>query len=93
MLVPLKVTRVALDVLQVCQDLASIANPNLLSDVAVAAVLAEATFACGRINVEINLEGLTDAEMAASTERDLDTGQGKAARLKAGCLDAIKARK
>ena len=92
LLVPLKVTHVALDVLQVCQDLASIANANLLSDIAVAAVLAEATCACGRINVEINLAGLTDQAAVAETRKDLEAGEAKAARLKRGCLDAIKAR-
>ena len=93
LLVPLKVTRVALDVLQTSQDLASIANVNLLSDIAVAAILAEATFAAGRVNVEVNLAGLDDAAMVASTRADLDAGQARAAMLKENCMEAIAARK
>ena len=93
LLVPLKATRVALDVLQTSQDLASIANVNLLSDIAVAVILAEATFAAGRVNVEVNLAGLDDAGMVAATRADLDAGQARAARLKESCLEAIAARK
>lgn len=93
MAVPLEMTRVAIGVLQQSQSLASIANANLLSDVAVAAVLAEATYAAGRINVEVNLGGLADEAMVASIRADLDQGQQRAAQLRQACLDAIGARK
>jgi len=92
LLVPLKVTKVAIQVLEASEQLANIANPNLLSDVAVAAVLAEATFAAGRINVEVNLNGLEDQELVASTRAELDTSQALAARLRDNCLKAVKAR-
>jgi len=93
LLVPLKVTKVAVQVLEASEQLANIANPNLLSDVAVAAVLAEATFAAGRINIEVNLDGLEDRELVASTRVELDASEAVAARLKDNCLEAVKARK
>jgi len=91
--VPLRVTRVALDVLQTSQDLASIANVNLLSDIAVAVILAEATYSAGRVNVEVNLAGLNDAAEVASIREELEAGQARAAMLKERCLAAIAARK
>jgi glutamate formiminotransferase/formiminotetrahydrofolate cyclodeaminase len=93
LLVPLEVTRVAIDVLQASQDLASIANANLLSDIAVAVILAEATYSAGRVNVEVNLAGLDDAAVVVSTRAELEAGQARAAMLKEKCLEAIAARK
>lgn len=92
LLAPLKVSKVAVQVLEACQELANIANANLLSDVAVAAILAEAALAAGRVNVEVNLAGLSDEDLVASTRADLDTSEALAARLKENCLQAIKAR-
>lgn len=93
MAVPLAMTRVAIEVLELSQELANIANANLLSDVAVAAILAEAAYAAGRINVEVNLDGLADKAMVASIRADLDQGGQQAAQLRETCLDAISARK
>ena len=92
MLVPAKVCKVALQVLELAEDLANITNPNLLSDVAVAAVLAEATFAAGRINVEVNLKFVKDAALVESTRRELDEDASTAARLRESCLNSIGAR-
>jgi len=41
-------------------ELAEKGNPNLLSDVGVAAILAQAAFEAGRLNVEVNLAGCRD---------------------------------
>lgn len=45
--------------------LVEFANPNVISDVAAAAEAARAAAATARINVEINLAGITDADRAA----------------------------
>ncbi|NIA20739.1 MAG: formiminotransferase-cyclodeaminase [Anaerolineaceae bacterium] len=92
MKVPLETTEVAVGVLEAALELARIANANLLSDVAVAAILAEAALGAGRINVEVNLGGIKDAELVASTRRRLDGRQSQAGRLRQECLEAIKAR-
>ncbi len=92
LLVPLKAGRVAVQVLETADDLANIANVNLLSDVAVAAILAEATFAACRVNVEVNLAGLKDEAMVKETRTELNASATTAARLKESCLDSIRTR-
>jgi formiminotetrahydrofolate cyclodeaminase len=56
--------------------LAEIGNPNVLSDVGAAAEAARAAAATARMNVEINLGGITDAqaslEMIAETDKAED---------------------
>ncbi len=92
MLVPLKASKVAIDVLEVTSELAAIANPNLLSDVAVAAILAEAAVAASRVNVEVNLKSSSNPALIASTRHDLDDADRLAARLKSLALDTIRSR-
>ena len=50
----------------------------LVSDVAVGAILAEAAFRAGRINVEINLRSMKDAEFVLRTRTTLEA-DGKVA--------------
>ncbi|HOI54700.1 MAG TPA: cyclodeaminase/cyclohydrolase family protein [Phycisphaerae bacterium] len=92
MQVPLAATRLAERTLEAAVELANIANANLLSDVAVAAVLAEAAFAASRVNVEVNLAGIKDQRLAAETARELDERQDTVAGLRQECLEAIRAR-
>ena len=47
-------------------------NPNLASDVGVAARLAEAAFDCAWLNVEVNLAHIEDEDFAAITREELD---------------------
>jgi formiminotetrahydrofolate cyclodeaminase len=92
MLVPLKASKVAIQTLEITSELAAIANPNLLSDVAVAAILAEAAVAASRVNVEVNLKSSSDAALLASTRHDLDDADRLADRLKTLTLDTIRSR-
>jgi len=58
------------EILVVTRRLADIANPNLISDVGVAAELALGAAHAARINAEVNLRGLGDeADAAAVRER------------------------
>jgi methenyltetrahydrofolate cyclohydrolase len=70
--VPLRVMRLCRDVLQALAELAPIANPNLISDVGVAAVLAEASARAARLNVDINLRSLKDTQLAAATRDEIE---------------------
>jgi formiminotetrahydrofolate cyclodeaminase len=92
MQVPLRSVRVAVQVLEAADELARIANANLLSDVAVSAVLAQAALVASRINVEINLKSLADQRTVAATRRELDDAESRARELKASCLKAIEDR-
>lgn len=63
--------------------LAEKGNRNLISDVGVAARLCEAAFDCARLNVEVNLALMTDAEFALRARMKLDT-LGEATRRTCG---------
>jgi formiminotetrahydrofolate cyclodeaminase len=52
--------------------LADIGNPNLITDVGVSAILAEAACAAARLNVEVNLKYLKDDDLAQSTRDEMD---------------------
>lgn len=58
--VPLGVVLAAGEIADLLPALAAKGNPNLLSDVGVAAILAQAAFEAGRLNVEVNLAGVRD---------------------------------
>jgi len=89
-----KVTRESLDVveavleaigrtLQVTRRLADIANPNLLSDVGVAAELALGAAMAARINVAVNLAGYRDADDAQAVRERTARRLAEAERLAA----------
>ena len=69
---PLQVVRVCRDVLCAVAGLAEVANPNLISDVGVAALLAEAALRAAKLNVEINLKFLKDKELADGVRREIE---------------------
>jgi len=84
MAVPLEVVRVARAVLDDLVGLADVANPYLISDVGVSAILAEAALRGAKLNVEINLAYLKDEALVAETRREL-------AEARAGSAEALAA--
>ena len=68
--VPLKVCRLAFEGIQLCPPLIKKGNVNLISDVAVAAVLLESGFAAAYHNVEINLKLLNNAALAKKVRKE-----------------------
>ena len=75
-------------VLEACRDvtaasrrLAEIANPNLLSDVAVAAELALGAARAARVNVAVNLSGYSDAADATAIRAAADKSVAETERL------------
>ena len=69
--VPMKMVRLCAAQLAVADKLVDIANPNLVSDVGVSAIMAEAGLQGARLNVVINLAYLKDAELVAQTRAEL----------------------
>jgi len=63
--VPANVIRVAGEILTLAEELEPIGNPNVISDVAAAADAARAAASTARVNVEINLGGITDQDVVA----------------------------
>ncbi|MCX2733806.1 cyclodeaminase/cyclohydrolase family protein [Saccharopolyspora sp. NFXS83] len=74
--VPARVIAVAAQVLDLAQGLRPIGNTNVIADIAAAADAARAAASTARVNIEINLAGITDvairAELGESLERAAD---------------------
>jgi formiminotetrahydrofolate cyclodeaminase len=84
-----RVLEAARDVVAVSRRLADIANPNLLSDVGVAAELALGAVNAARINAEVNLAGYTDAADATAIRRSIAGTVAEAERLAAETREAV----
>ncbi|RKY32952.1 MAG: hypothetical protein DRP74_01285 [Candidatus Omnitrophota bacterium] len=72
--VPLMVCRLCLEAIRLCPPLIKKGNVNLISDVAVAAVLLESGFASAKFNVEINLKymkGKEDNKLIRNLEKEI----------------------
>lgn len=78
---PLQAVRVCRDALEVVRRLADIANPNLITDVGVAAILAESALRAAKLNVEINLKFLKDEELVPRTREEIEAAASAAKRL------------
>jgi formiminotetrahydrofolate cyclodeaminase len=76
MQVPLDVMRQCEVVARAAAELVGIGNPNLITDVGVSAILAEAACAAARLNVEINLKLLDDPALRVATSEEMDRMTG-----------------
>ncbi len=75
--------------LQVARRLADIANPNLISDVGVAAELALGAARAVRINVAVNLAGYADSDDADAVRERTDRRLVEAERLAAETREIV----
>jgi formiminotetrahydrofolate cyclodeaminase len=69
--VPRQVCDLCLQAMKLCPPLITKGNKNLISDVAVAALLLESAFMSAYFNVEINLKYLNDDVLARRLRKDL----------------------
>ena len=69
--VPFKVCKLCYEAINLCPPMIKKGNPNLISDVAVAAILLEGAFASAYFNVEINLKSLNDKALAKTIRKEL----------------------
>ena len=83
---PAQVISVAAMLIDLAEALTAIGNPNVISDVAAAAESARAAAATARVNVEINLAGITDEQ--ASLEMIAETGKADDIIARAGLVTA-----
>lgn len=70
--VPFMVARLCFEAIKLCPPLIKKGNINLISDVAVAAILLESGFASAYFNVEINLKMLGDKRLGSSIRKELN---------------------
>jgi formiminotetrahydrofolate cyclodeaminase len=89
---PMDTFRACVDCLLVLEELADVANPNLVSDVGVAAALLLGALEGASLNVEINLAYLKDEALAASTRSKLETNGGAARDAARKTLDKVTGR-
>ena len=78
---PLDTMRECLTVLRLMERLVDIGNPRLISDVGVAAVLAESGLRGAKLNVDINLAELKDAPFVEGTRKEIELALREASRL------------
>jgi len=69
--VPFMAARLCFEGAKLCLPLIKKGNINLISDVAVAAILLESAFACAYFNVEINLKTLDDKKLSRAIRKEL----------------------
>ena len=69
--VPLMNCRLCYEGARLCPPLIKKGNINLVSDVAVAAIMFESAFAAAYFNVDINLKLLKDKKLAVTTRKEL----------------------
>ncbi|MDD5668517.1 MAG: cyclodeaminase/cyclohydrolase family protein [Candidatus Omnitrophica bacterium] len=69
--VPLSVARLCYDMICLCPDLVKKSNKNLVSDVAVSAILLESAFFSALSNVEINLKFFPHKKTGLSVRKEM----------------------
>ena len=69
--VPQTVCKLCYEAINLCPALISKGNINLISDVAVAAILLESAFTSAYFNVEINLKSFNDKTLTKSIRKEL----------------------
>ncbi|MFH0962556.1 MAG: cyclodeaminase/cyclohydrolase family protein [Planctomycetota bacterium] len=78
---PLETFRALADVFPALARCVQVANPNLVSDVGVSAVIARSALLAARLNVEINLVSLKDPALVASIRDEMERASDEAVRL------------
>ena len=86
---PLATVRQCLELVRRLDRLVETANPNLISDVGVAAILLEAALRGAKMNVEINLAYLKDQGFVAATRAEIDGAASEAAATAASVVQRV----
>jgi formiminotetrahydrofolate cyclodeaminase len=89
MQVPLEACRQCLYLTQAVRSLAEVANPNLASDVGVAAIFARAAFQGAKLNVLVNLANIKDKELVIKTENEIDDAENEIEGLAEATLEKV----
>jgi len=88
--VPLKATICCYDILKLNEPLVEKGNTNLISDVGVAVVLAEAALQSAALNVEINLAYIKDEEFCQGVREKLAPIMADCTEIKTTVFEKVK---
>jgi len=80
--IPFMVCRLSHQAIGLCPYLIDKTNQNLISDLAVAAILLESAYSSAYFNVEINLKLLADKKLASGIKRELSGKTKQVRRLR-----------
>jgi len=69
--VPLMLARLCCEAARLCPPLVKKGNPNLITDVAIAAVFFESAFVSACFNIEINLKSLGQKKLAQGIKKEM----------------------
>lgn len=86
---PLQVIRACRSALEPIARLAEIGNPNLISDVGVAAILAEAALRAAKLNVEVNLQSLEDQALSSAVRGEIERAAEEAHAIARQTLEKV----
>lgn len=90
---PFLVSEIAVKCMKLCRELSECGNKNLVTDIAMAAILFEAAFFSAKFNIYVNLKYIDDMEYIAKIHNSLVESEDTAPKLKEEileiCEDAI----
>ena len=90
--VPLEATKCCHEILKLSRRLVDIGNVNLISDVGVAVILAEAALQAAALNVEINLVSIKDEAFVTERETILASLLSEGEKIEEEVLKKVKAK-
>jgi len=88
--VPWRISQASLQVIELAEKLLPKGNPNLITDVGVGVLLAEAALKSAVLNVKINLSFIKDEEYKNRRSKALEDILSRASQIKDGVLKAIQ---
>ena len=88
--VPWRISQASLQVIELAEKLLPKGNPNLITDVGVGVLLAEAALKSAVLNVKINLSFIKDEEYKNRRSKALEEILFQASQIKDGVLKAIQ---
>lgn len=88
--VPWRISQASLQVIELAEKLLPKGNPNLITDVGVGVLLAEAALKSAVLNVKINLSFIKDEEYKNRRIKALEDILSRASQIGAGVLKAIQ---
>jgi formiminotetrahydrofolate cyclodeaminase len=87
---PMDAARCCARIAAACERLVDIGNKNLITDVGVSALAADAGCKSAALNVEINLGAIGDDAFAAETRQELDEMLGETAKITKSVMKKVK---